>query len=203
MLNRMVLIVIICIVCAIFIWYSMQHNSLPQKQTEKVQTNVPIHNDVLQGAHQFTLPLDSGRELPLINLQDHVILFVNTAAKCGFASQYKNLEELYQKYKNHNFIIIGVSSDDFHQEIKNDEERVCYLEDNFPTTFPLTQTLHVTGENAHPLYKWLNAQAGLLGKVKWNFHKFLVGKDGQFIDWFAPTTNPTNKKIIDAIEKAL
>lgn len=159
--------------------------------------------NTVQGVHQFTVPLENGVELSLADLKGKVILFVNTAAKCGFAPQYKELEALYQRYKDQGFVIIGVSSDDFHQEIKNEEERTCFLDDNFPTTFPATEMLVVTGKDAHPLYQWLNKKAGWFGSVKWNFHKFLVGKDGEYIDWFAPTTKLDSKKIVKAIEKAL
>jgi glutathione peroxidase len=150
--------------------------------------------------YAFELTALDGSVIKLADFEGKVILIVNTAAKCGFASQYKDLEELYQTYKDQGFVVLGVSSDDFGQEIEDHEERVCSIADRVVTTFPIADTVHVTGKNVHPLFKWLNTQKV---SVKWNFHKFLIGKDGKVITWFASTTNPMSKKVIKKIEKAL
>ncbi len=162
--------------------------------------------------YDFTLTKLDGSPLDLADFKGKALLIVNTAAQCGLANQYKELEELYQKYKDKGLVVLGVSSNDFHQEIADHEERVCSIADRVVTTFPAADTVHVTdstkdGYEAVPLYKWLNKHGAqknsLFGSVKWNFHKFLIGKDGKFIDYFAATTKPTSKKVIKAIEKAL
>ncbi len=178
--------------------YKEQAQTLQPAKSIKPEPRVP--SDTI---YDFTLNREDGSQLPLANFEGKVVLIVNTAAKCNFAGQYRDLEQLYQKYKNDGLVIVGVSSNDFGQEIADHEERTCSIGDRVITTFTEADTVHVTGKNAHPLFAWLNHKAGMLGSVKWNFHKFLIGKDGNYIDWFAPTTKPTAKKIVKKIRKAL
>jgi glutathione peroxidase len=173
----------------------------------------PILQESQNTIYDFELPgLDDGTIIKLADFKNKVILIVNTAAKCGFAPQYKDLEKIHECYKDQGLVVIGVSSADFGQEVGDHVERACSIEDHVKTTFLMTDTVHVTdskkdGYEAIPLYKWLNAEGAkknsTFGSVTWNFHKFLIGKDGQFIDYFAATTKPTSKKVIKAIEKAL
>lgn len=168
-----------------------------------VQVVEPAPKIITDGFYRFELPAEDGSTIKLADFAGKVVLVVNTAAQCFFASQYKELEELYQKYKEQGLVIIGVSSDDFGQEIEDVEARTCSIEGHITLTFIMADTVHVTGKDAHPLFAWLNKKAGAMGSVKWNFHKFLIGRDGEFIDWFAPNTGPHMKKVIKAIEKAL
>jgi glutathione peroxidase len=159
---------------------------------------------VLTTAFLFSFPLLDGGTLALSDYQGKVMLIVNTASQCGFTPQYKGLEELYNKYKEQGLVIIGVPSNDFgHQEPGSSEEIKCFVKDHYSVTFPMTAKQEVKGENADPFYKWANQQVGFIGSPKWNFHKYLINKNGELVDWFSSVTSPTSSKVTKAIEKAL
>ena len=145
-----------------------------------------------------------GEPVDLSAYSGQVVLIVNTASQCGFTPQYKGLQKLYDDYGDQGLTVLGFPCDQFgHQEPGGEEEIGAFCEKNFGVTFPLFSKVDVNGDDAHPVFQWLRAQkVGLLGsKIKWNFTKFLVGKDGQVIDRFAPTTKP--EKLTGDIEKAL
>ncbi len=142
--------------------------------------------------------------LPTAEYRGKVVLVVNTASLCGFTDQYTGLEALWGRYKDKGFVLLGVPSNDFGgQEPGTKAEIKSFCESTFDVTFPLADKQVVTGERAHPLYKWIAAQAGPLGAPKWNFHKYLVGRDGNLIDWYSAMTGPGATAIDDAIRKAL
>ena len=152
----------------------------------------------------FSAKLNNGDEQPLAGYRGKVLLIVNTASRCGNTPQYKGLEELYKKYSAQGLEILGFPCDQFgHQEPGTDAEIRSFCERNYGVTFPLFSKIEVNGESAHPLYKYLKAEAGgvLTDAIKWNFTKFLVARDGQVLDRFAPFTNPG--EIEDDIDKAL
>ena len=132
------------------------------------------------------------------------MLVVNTASQCGFTPQYQGLQALHDQYAARGFAVLGFPCDQFgHQEPGSDSEIAGFCERNFGVTFPLFSKIEVNGSGAHPLYQWLRKEkSGLLGgKIKWNFTKFLIGKDGQVLGRYSPTTKP--EKIAADIEKAL
>jgi len=155
--------------------------------------------------YDFSAKSIDGKNRKLSDYEGKVLLVVNTASKCGFTPQYKGLEEVYKKYKDKGFSVLGFPSNQFgEQEPGPDSEIAEFCEMNFGVTFPLFSKVDVNGEQAHPLYKYLTSEKkGLLGSeaIKWNFTKFLVGKDGKVIDRYAPTTKPQD--IERDIEKAL
>jgi glutathione peroxidase len=155
--------------------------------------------------YDFSARTIDGRNRKLSDYKGKVLLVVNTASKCGFTPQYKGLEEIYRKYKDKGFAVLGFPSNQFgEQEPGPDTEIAEFCEMNFGVTFPLFSKIDVNGENAHPLYKYLTSEKkGLLGSeaIKWNFTKFLVGKDGRVIDRYAPTTKPEDLE--KDVEKAL
>lgn len=158
----------------------------------------------VKNAYQFFFTQVNGKPLNLIDLKGKVILVVNTASKCGLAPQYVGLENLYQKYKDRGFIIIAVPSNDFGgQELENDKEVKNFLDKKFKITFPITTINKVKGKEACDFYKWANEKAGFFGSPKWNFHKYLIDKNGNFIAWYASTTKPSSKKIQKKIEEIL
>ena len=135
-----------------------------------------------------------------------VLLIVNTASKCGFTPQYKELEALYQKLGNERFEILGFPCNQFgEQEPGASGEIKSFCEINFGVTFPLFEKVDVKGSTAHPLFKYLcEEKKGILGgNIKWNFTKFLVDSKGNVIDRFAPTTSPLKleQKIIELMDK--
>ena len=145
-----------------------------------------------------------GQDVDLSAYAGKVVLVVNTASQCGFTPQYEGLQKLYDEYADQGFTILGFPCDQFgHQEPGDNDEIGAFCEKNFGVTFPLFAKVDVNGDAAHPVYQWLRGQkGGLLGsKIKWNFTKFLIGKDGKVIDRFAPTTKP--EKLTGDIEKAL
>lgn len=145
-----------------------------------------------------------GQPVDLSSYDGQVVLVVNTASKCGFTPQYEGLQELYDQYGAQGFTVLGFPCDQFgNQEPGTDDEIGAFCQKNYGVTFPMFSKVDVNGDQAHPLYKWLREQkGGLLGrKIKWNFTKFLVGKDGQVLDRYAPTTAPA--KLGKDIEQAL
>lgn len=154
--------------------------------------------------HDFTATAIDGQATDLSAFQGKVVLVVNTASQCGFTPQYQGLQQLHDTYAERGFTVLGFPCDQFGgQEPGEDAEIAGFCERNFGVTFPLFSKVEVNGDGAHPIYQWLRDQkGGLMGsKIKWNFTKFLVGKDGQVIDRYAPTTKP--EKISGDIEKAL
>ena len=145
---------------------------------------------------ELTLQRLDGSELPLASLAGQVILVVNVASRCGFTPQYTGLEALYRELGPEGLVILGFPCDQFgHQEPGDAEEIARFCSLDYPVSFPIMAKCEVNGEQAHPFYQWLKKeQPGLLGleNVKWNFTKFLIDRDGQVVDRFAPTTKPEN-----------
>jgi glutathione peroxidase len=157
-----------------------------------------------KNAYQFSFTAIDGKKINLSDFQGKLILVVNTASKCGFTPQYKGLENLYKKYKSRGLVIIGVPSNDFGgQEFGQAKQVQDFTQKEFHVTFPLTSISKVKGDDAHPFYLWANNEAGFLSSPKWNFHKYLIDKNGNFVAWFSSVTEPESKEIIQAIEKNL
>jgi glutathione peroxidase len=163
------------------------------------------NNSTTDTAYQFTFhTLHKNTPLPLANYKGKVILIVNTASHCGFSQQYAALEQLYKKYKDRGFEIIGVPSNDFGgQEPGSSEEIATFCKVNYGVSFPMTQKEIVSGDKAHPFYLWAAQKLGLGPKPKWNFHKYLINRKGELIDYFNSTTSPDASQVNKAIEKAL
>ena len=154
--------------------------------------------------HEFSATAIDGQDIDLSAYDGQVVLVVNTASQCGFTPQYQGLQSLHEEYGEQGFAVLGFPCDQFgNQEPGEDTEIAGFCERNFGVTFPLFSKVEVNGDDAHPVYRWLRDQkGGLLGdKIKWNFTKYLVGKDGQVIDRYSPTTKP--EKLSGDIEKAL
>jgi glutathione peroxidase len=145
-----------------------------------------------------------GKPVDLGSYADQVVLVVNTASQCGFTGQYKGLQELQDEYAAQGFTVLGFPCDQFgNQEPGSDDEIATFCEKNFGVEFPLFAKVDVNGDAAHPLFTWLRKEKkGLLGgRIKWNFTKFLIGRDGEVLERFAPTTTPD--QLTGKIEAAL
>ena len=144
--------------------------------------------------HEFTVNTIQGSPVSLADYKGKVLLVVNVASKCGFTPQYKGLEAVYRQYKDQGLEILGFPCDQFgHQEPGDDAEIRNFCTLNYSVSFPLYAKIEVNGNGAHPLYRLLkSAQPGLLGTegIKWNFTKFLVGRDGQVLQRYAPNDKP-------------
>jgi glutathione peroxidase len=173
------------------------------------QSSIPIvKNDMTKSTiYQFTLNDALGQPIDLSAYQGKVVLIVNTASECGFTPQYRELEELYKTYKEKGFELLAFPSNDFGgQEPLNGEEIVQFCSMKFRTTFPVFEKVKVKGKQATPLYQFLGDKS-LNGRVgmppKWNFHKYLINRNGQVVDYYLSFTKPTSSKIKNAIEKCL
>lgn len=146
-----------------------------------------------------------GRPLPLSEYRGKALLIVNVASRCGFTPQYEGLEALWRRYREQGLVVLGCPCDQFgHQEPGDAAEIRNFCSLTYEVDFPMTAKLEVNGEGADPLWKWLKREkTGLLGidAIKWNFTKFLVGRDGQVVQRYAPTDKP--ESLTDDIENAL
>jgi glutathione peroxidase len=154
--------------------------------------------------YNFSAKLNHGEIKQLSDYKGKVLLIVNTASKCGFTPQYEGLQGLYAKFRRRGFELLAFPCDQFgHQEPGTDRQIRSFCEANYGVEFPLFSKIEVNGANAHPLYQFLKSQkGGLLGhNIKWNFTKFLVDREGNVIERYAPMTKP--EQIAPAIEKLL
>ncbi len=145
--------------------------------------------------YDYSAKLNNGNLTKLSKYKAKVLLVVNTASQCGFTPQYKGLQELYAKYKDRGFAILAFPCDQFgHQEPGSDDEIKSFCETNYGVDFPLFSKINVNGDDTHPVYKFLKSEkGGLLGDaIKWNFTKFLIDKQGNVVDRYAPLTPPDN-----------
>ena len=153
---------------------------------------------------EFSATAINGEPAELSTYEGQVLLVVNTASHCGFTPQFTGLQQLQETYGEQGFTVLGFPCDQFrHQEPGDDATIADFCTGSFGVTFPMFSKIEVNGSGAHPVYSWLREQkGGVLGnKIKWNFTKFLIGRDGQVIKRYAPTTKP--ERIADDIEAAL
>jgi glutathione peroxidase len=137
-----------------------------------------------------------GKPAPLSSYKGKVVVVVNTASQCGLTPQYKGLQELYDKYHAQGLEILGFPCNQFGaQEPGTEKEIASFCETSFGVSFPMFSKIDVNGDAAHPLYQWMKQEKpGLLGSkdIKWNFGKFLINREGQVVERFAPTTSPAD-----------
>jgi glutathione peroxidase len=154
-------------------------------------TPVPKNQDI--SIYNFNVKTIDGKEESLSDYKGKVLLIVNVASNCGFTPQYKGLQELYSKYKDKGFEILGFPCNQFgHQEPGTNEEIKNFCSTNYGVTFPIFDKIEVNGDSASPLYKYLkSAKPGFLNEnIKWNFTKFLIDRQGNVVDRFASQTTP-------------
>ena len=152
----------------------------------------------------FTASTISGEERSLADYAGRVVLVVNTASECGLTPQFADLEELYQDLRDEGFVVLGFPCNQFGaQDPGSDEEIGQFCQVNYGVTFPMFAKVEVNGDDTHPLFQWLKEEKrGLLGgKIKWNFTKFLIGRDGEVRERYAPTTKPAD--LADDVRAAL
>lgn len=154
--------------------------------------------------YSFSAESLNGQPVSMADYSGKLVLVVNTASQCGFTPQYAGLETLYQSYKDQGLVILGFPCNQFGSQEPGDADEIaqtCHI--NYGVTFPMFAKVNVNGSDAHPLFQWLtDAAPGLLGNaIKWNFTKFLIGRDGEAITRFAPITKP--EAIADSIREQL
>jgi glutathione peroxidase len=155
-------------------------------------------------AHEFSFDTIDGAPLRLTDFRGKVVLVVNTASKCGLTPQYEGLEKLYSDYRDRGLVVLGVPCNQFAgQEPGSEAEIKDFCETRFAVDFPLTSKVEVKGAGAHPFYKWAEGALGEPAVPVWNFHKILVGKQGEALRAFGPRTDPLDPEVTEAIESAL
>ena len=158
----------------------------------------------MSNAHGFSFTAIDGAALPLSKFKGKAVLVVNTASECGYTPQYKDLEALWKRYRERGLVVLGVPCNDFGAQEPGSEKQIqSFCEVNYGVDFPLTAKARVTGNDAHPFYKWAAEVAGEAAAPRWNFHKYLVGPDGELVAWFPTRTSPAAKDVTAAIEAAL
>jgi glutathione peroxidase len=154
-------------------------------------------------AYAFTFKGLNGADIQLASYAGHPILVVNTASLCGYTPQYTGLQALWTRYRDKGLVVLGVPSNDFGgQEPGGASEIEKTAQGDYHVTFPLTEKIAVKGQDAHPFYKWAALERPLEAP-RWNFHKYLIGRDGRLKAGFTSAVEPSDPRLIAAIEKEL
>ncbi|HLQ83564.1 MAG TPA: glutathione peroxidase [Pseudogracilibacillus sp.] len=150
----------------------------------------------MTSVYDFEVKKTNGDMLSLNEYKGQPLIIVNTASKCGFASQFADLQALYEEYSDRGLMILGFPSDQFNQELDDADETTEFCQINYGVTFPMLAKVDVNGDNAEPLFEHLvsKKQGMLSNKIKWNFTKFLVDRHGEVVKRYAPQTNPEKMK---------
>ena len=155
-------------------------------------------------AHDYNFTSIAGEPMPLDQFKDKVVLVVNVASQCGLTPQYDGLEKLYSEYRDRGLVVLGVPCNQFAgQEPGTEAEIKDFCETRFGVDFPLTAKADVKGDDAHPFYRWAEQELGEPAVPVWNFHKILIGKNGEALQAFGPRTEPQDPGLVSAIEAAL
>ncbi len=157
----------------------------------------------LQLASNFKFKSIDGDVLNLNDYKNKILVVVNVASRCGFTNQYEDLQNVWERYKDRDIIIIGVPTNNFRQEPGTNSEIKDFCKINFNINFPMTEKIDVIGPNAHPFYKWARDNYGKNAIPKWNFHKIIIGRDGKVAETFSSITKPTSKRFISFIESLI
>lgn len=177
-----------------FSW-SQKAEVKPAKQTAK------------SSIYAFTMKDIDGNDVKLSDFKGKVLLIVNVASKCGYTPQYSGLQKIYERYKDHGFVVLGFPANNFgQQEPGSDEEIKEFCSVNFGVTFPMFSKISVKGEDQHPLYKMLTnkeTNPEFSGEITWNFNKFLIDQQGHIVARFESGDKPESEKVTSAIEKLL
>ena len=153
--------------------------------------------------YDFQIESINGEIINFKEYENKVILLVNTASYCGFTKQYDDLQKLWDQFKSKGLIVLGIPSNSFNQEKKNNSEIKKFCEMNFNINFPLSTLTDVKGNNAHEIFKWAKENHGKSAIPKWNFYKILINKEGKIEETYSSLTKPNSNKIIKKIESLL
>lgn len=172
-----------------------------QNQAQTKKENIASETTMKQSIYTFKVEDLEGKEFDFASLKGKKIMVVNTASKCGLTPQYKDLQALYEEYKDKGLVIIGFPANDFmKQEPGTNEEIGAFCEKNYGVTFPMMSKISVKGKEMHPLYQFLTqkSQNGLQDSdVEWNFQKYLLNENGELEKVISPRTSPKDKEILD------
>jgi len=161
----------------------------------------------MKSIYDFTMKDIDGKDVSLASFKGKVVMIVNVASKCGFTRQYKGLQEIYTRYKDQGFVILGFPANNFLQQepgTNSEIKEFCTL--NYGVTFPMFSKISVIGDNIHPLYQFLTSKESnpeFSGKITWNFNKFLFNRNGKVVNRFSSRVKPGDDKVLEGIEIAL
>ena len=165
---------------------------------------MPSDDTEAEDAYRFEFVALDGGTLPLAAWRGRPVLVVNTASYCGYTPQYRDLEELWRRYREQGLVVLGVPSNDFGQQEPGTAAEIRqFCESSYQVDFPLTEKVRVIGSAAHPFYRWIAATLGEAGTPRWNFHKYLIGPDGQLAGAWPTPVRPLDAAITGEIESAL
>jgi len=154
-----------------------------------------------KSAYDFEFTTLKGVTQPLSEFAGRPLLVVNTASKCGFTPQYKGLQKIWSEHRDRGLMVIGVPCNQFgHQEPGSTAEIGAFCEMNYGVDFPLMAKVDVKGETAHPMFKWLAQEGGYFSRPRWNFYKYLIGRNGKLQTWFSSLTSPASPKFDAALK---
>ncbi len=142
--------------------------------------------------------------LPLAQFKGQPLLVVNTASRCGFTPQYAHIQSLWRANRDKGLVVLGVPSNDFGGQEPGDSAAIAnFCTNTYGVDFPLVAKAHVRGPQAHPLFQWLARQGGFLSRPRWNFYKYVIGRDGELHDWFSSITSPATGRFLRAVDHVL
>jgi glutathione peroxidase len=165
---------------------------------------VEVPPNAMKTVYDFHLQSLDGAPLPLSQFVGRPMVVVNTASQCVFTPQYRGLQKMCEDFGSAGLVVLGVPSDDFGgQEPGASDQIATFCTQNYGVTFPLTTKRHVRGPNADPLFRWLGAQGGFFARPRWNFYKYLIGRDGHLRTWFGAITDPQSGRFQRAVRGLL
>jgi glutathione peroxidase len=154
----------------------------------------------MTSAFDFSFAALKGGPLPLAQFRGRPLVVVNTASQCGFTPQYAALQTLWRTHRDDGLVVLGVPCNDFGGQEPGDATAIsAFCMQNYSVDFPLTAKVHVRGAETHPLFRWLAQEGGFLSRPRWNFYKYLIGRDGQLHDWFGSITPPSAGRFTRAV----
>ena len=183
------------------LFFSCQNQAQKKQTTTPTTTTTPMAKETI---YQFKVEDLSGDTFDFSTLKGKKILVVNTASECGLTPQYEQLQAIYEKYKDKNFVIVGFPANNFGaQEPGSNQEIATFCQQNYGVSFPMMAKISVKGEDMHPVYQFLTQKAknGLQdSEVQWNFQKYLINENGELVKVVSPRTLPTDAEIVNWIE---
>ena len=156
----------------------------------------------MSNAHDFDFERIDGDPLALRQFEGKVVLVVNTASECGFTPQYADLQKLWDQYRGRGLVVLGVPSNDFGAQEPGDEAAIArFCTERYAVDFPMTGKVQVIGGGAHPFYRWIAETLGEDAAPRWNFHKYLVGRDGDLVAMWPSKVEPLSVEVTTAVEE--
>jgi len=152
-------------------------------------------------AYDFRFDKLDGGALPLSQFKGQPLVIVNTASQCGFTPQYAQLQTLWRENRDKGLVVLGVPCNDFGAQEPGDAATIAaFCAGTYGVDFPLTAKVHVRGPHAHPLFEWLGREGGFLSRPRWNFYKYLIGRNGELLAWFSSLTSPSAGRFQSAVD---